>query len=360
MRSLSRAVVFVLTTVAAMFAPSVGTAAESDVWAFLHADQPTVKFYEPARQAAGSPGVRAEVARTGTGSYLVRLRGASSAGVPMVTAVNRAAVHCQVARFAPAGSAEEIRVECYAGTTRADSRFTLSYFASSKSDSGAVGAYGYVFNDQPLLPVHTTAPSHNSAGGPVEIYLDQRTGTWTVRFFGQAFNNIAGNAQVTALGGQPVRCAIVEWYPHALGVDARVRCDKLVPLAGFSPQWTLVYVHERSIVGARSGQFAYLQADQPGASSYVPSQPRNLGSDGFVHSVTRSGAGRYQAQLYGTFKGPDTLQLVVNGDTSDFCNVAGWTPQPGSQPGGLVDVACYTSAGVPKDNWFSFNYFASP
>ncbi len=253
-------------------------------------------------------------------------------------------------------AAEEIMVACYTGSVLADAKFTLSFFWSTGPDSGSPGAYGYVYDNQPKAgTIVNPAVRYNSTGGNVDIYLHD-TGIWTVRFFGQPFNNIGGNVQVSAVGPAPVRCAVIQWYPHVLGADAQVRCDPLSD--GSSPQWTLVYPHERSVVGDRSGFFGYLQANQPTAPIYTPNPDRNRAPDGFLHTVSRSSPGRYQAQIYGPLKEPVTAHLTVNGDTSHFCDIVGWTVRPGQQPAGLVDVACYDNTGVPADNWFSLNYYS--
>jgi hypothetical protein len=262
-------------------------------------------------------------------------------------------------QFRQTGTAEEILVSCYTGVSAADSKFTLSFFWSTAPDSGAPGAYGYVYNEKPKAPVTVNPPvRYNSTGGNVEIYYNQNTGIWTVRFFGQAFNNIAGSVQLSPVGLLPYRCAIFQWYPHVLGADAQVRCDALSEASDGPPQWTLVYMHERAIVGDRSGFFGYLQANQPTALSYTPDPNRNRAPNGFLHTVTRSGPGQYQAQIYGPLKAPNTVHLTVNGDTGAFCDIVGWTMKPESQPAGLVDIACFDVAGVPADNWFSLTYYS--
>ena len=330
-------------------------AAEAQVWAFLVADRPSAQgTYVPVDQTASRTGISASVTRRGTGSYQVSLTGAGGTGVPMVTAVYRAAVHCQVASFAAQGPNEQVNVNCYAGTTPADSVFTLSFFESTPPDSGTPGAYGYVHNNQPTQTTYTNPPGYNSAGGQTHIYYNTNDRIWTVRFFGERFRTDAGNVQLTAMGATPARCAITQWYQHSQGLDAQVRCESTV-----RPQWTLVFAHERSIVGGTSGFFGYLQADQPSSPGvYTPSPPRNRAPNGYTHTVTRSGPGRYQAQVYGPLKEPAALHLTVNRNTDGFCTLTSWTITPSTQPAGRVDLTCYNAAGTPADQWFALNYFA--
>jgi hypothetical protein len=347
-------------------------AAEAQVWAFLYADQPQAQgAYKPVQ--AGSQNVNAMVSRpsadssTNTGRYRVSLSNVGppgTAGIPIVTARNSVGVHCQVAAFGQSGTTETIDVECYAGTVRTDSRFTLSFFASTPPDTQpAAGAYGYVFNNQPTLSDYRTPPGYNSTGGQVHIYRSSSgdTGTgrrwdvWTARFFGANFRNNAGNVQVTPVGTVPARCAVFQWYQHGDGVDAQIRCDRAATAS--PPQWTLVYTHNRSIVGGTTGFFGYLQANDPTAPEYTPTPDRNRAPDGYSHKVTRSGTGQYEVQVFGPLKAPVSLQLSANGHTDNFCTLVSWTITPNVQPAGRVNVTCYDRTGTPADSLYSLNYY---
>ncbi|MBP2319843.1 hypothetical protein JOF56_000228 [Kibdelosporangium banguiense] len=352
-------VVMVITVVTtALMSALPAKAVEAQVWAFLYADRLATASYQPANQAASRPDIRSSVTRTSTGAYRVNITGAGSPGVPIVTAVGGSGVHCQLTRFGQNGTAEDVLVNCYSGMQPRDSKFTLSFFYSAPPDSGAPGAYGYVYNNEPKLTTYVNPPlRYNSTGGNVEIYYNPAAGIWTARFFGQAFINIAGSVQVSSAGPTPARCAIFQWYPHELGADAQVRCDPLSAAAG-PPQWTLVYMHERSIVGDRNGFFGYLQANQPTSPSYTPNPDRNRAPNGLLHRITRSGPGVYQVEIYGPLKAPNTVHLTVNGNTSAFCNIVGWTLKPGSQPAGLIDITCFDANGTPADNWFSLAYYS--
>lgn len=370
MRALAALAALTMTLAAA--APAA--AAEAQVWAFLYADQLQEQgAYKPVQ--AASSGVIAMVSRpssdANTGRYRVSLTNVGSpgaAGVPIVTAANGAGVHCQVASFSLSGTTETIDVDCYAGTVRTDSRFMLSFFKSTPNDSQPmVGAYGYVFDNQPTQSTYNNPPRYNSTAGAVRIFRggsgDTGTGTrwdqWTVRLYGGQFTNNAGNVQVSAVGAQPARCAVVGWGPHADGAEAQVRCDRATTAA--VPQWTLSYTHERSIVGGTSGFFGYLQANQPSSAEYTPDPPRNRAPDGYSHTVTRDGPGRYQVQVYGPLKAPVSLHLSANGNTDNFCNLVSWTLNPNAQPdqpAGLVNLTCYDRAGTPADTLYSLNYYA--
>lgn len=357
-----KALAALLATLVLTTAPGTGAAraAEGETWAFLYADKErSTSTYLPG-QARGRADIVAWVTRSGTGGYTVRLTNAASAGVPVVTAVNGAGVHCQLTSFGRNGADELVRVGCYDRDVPADSEFTLSYFASTAPDSGAAGAYGYVHDDQPALATYADpATRYNSTGGRVEIHRgtgDPRT--WTARFFGQAFSNNAGNVQVSAVGSRPARCGIVRWDPHPLGVDAQVRCDTPAGAAPYTPQWTLAYSHDRSVVGGTTGFFGYLQADQPTAPAYTPSVPRNRAPSGLTHTVRRDGEGRYEAQVYGPLKDSLDAHVSVNGDTDSYCVLAGWTITPGTQPAARVGIACHTANGDPADAWFSLSYYS--
>jgi hypothetical protein len=369
MRALAVVAALVMTLSAAVPAQ----AAEAQVWTFLHADRLQEQgTYTPVQ--SGSQNVIATVSRpsgdsaASTGRYRVSLTNVGppgAAGVPIVTAVNSAGVHCQVAAFGLSGTTETIDVECYAGTVRANSRFMLSFFSSTSPDGRpTVGAYGYVFNNQPTLNDYRTAPRYNSTGGDVHIYragsgdagAGKRWDVWTARFFGGRFRNNAGNVQVTPVGTVPARCAVFQWYQHSQGVDAQIRCDRAATTG--PPQWTLTYTHDRSIVGGTSGFFGYLQANDPTSPDYTPAPPRNRAPDGYSHTVTRSDPGRYQVQVYGPLKAPVSLQVSANGHTDNFCTLTGWTVTPNVQPAGRVDLACHDRNGAPADSLYSLNYYA--
>lgn len=337
-------------------------AAAAAVWVVVYADQETQGVsYKPASQTASRAGISATVSRHGTGSYTVSVANASSPGLPVVTAVNNAGVHCQLSWYYQDddGTTEIIEVACYTGATLTDSEFTLAFFTSTPPDGGGTGAYGYVHDDRPDMADHTPARSYNSTGGAVKIYHTAGTSIWTVRFFGQAFNNTAGNVQVSAVGTTPMRCAVYQWYPvpEVRAVDAQVRCDRLAN-PGYTPQWTLAYTHDRSIVGGTSGFYGYLQANDPAAPAYTPMLPRNRAPETYTHTVSRSGPGQYQAQIYGPLKELVAVHVSVNGNTDSFCNLRNWTVTPNAQPAARVNLTCYNANGVPADNWFSLNYYS--
>jgi hypothetical protein len=349
-----------LMTVMAVSGTNPAQAAEARTWVFLFANQEQATTgYMPGNQSASNSNIQATVSRAGAGSYNVRLANAGATGVPIVTAVNNLGVHCQLTSFFRNGADEMVRVGCYQRDVLTDSKFTLSFFSSTPPDSGAPGAYGYVIDDKPTVATYTNPPSYNSTGGRVEIYHDAKDARiWTARFFGQAFNNIAGNVQVSSYGLMPARCGVFQWYPHALGVDAQVRCDSLSSVTSFTPQWTLVYANDRSVVGGSTGFFGYLQADQPFADFYTPSVPRNRAPNGLTHTISRGGEGRYQAQIYGPIKEPVIAHATVNGHTDSYCTIVNWTITPNTQPAARVDINCYTADGVLTDAWFTLNYYS--
>jgi hypothetical protein len=335
-------------------------AAEGETWVILYADkEKATSAYTPG-QATSRADIQATVSRTGTGSYTARLVDAGASGMPIVTAANSDGVHCQLASFSRSGADELVRVACYDRNVLTDSEFTLSFFASTPPDSGAAGAYGYVLDDQPTLATYVNPSTrYNSTGGRIEIYRStQDPRIWTARFFGQSFNNTAGNVQVSAFGTRPARCGIVQWYPHSLGADAQIRCDNLSGVSSFVPQWTMTYTHDRSIVGGSTGFFGYLQANQPSTDSYTPPPPRNRAPNGLTHTVSRGAVGRYQAQIYGPLKEPVGAHVTVNGNTDKYCTLLRWAVVPTTQPAALVDINCYTAAGEPADAWFSLNYYS--
>lgn len=354
-----KAVVLLATLLLGLLGAAPAEAAEARVWIHLYAEQQGAQgTYVPPQQNSSQPGIQGKVTRLGPGGYRVDLAGAGASGIPMVTAVNSSGVHCQLTSFEQNGTAEVVYVGCYAGEVPTNSKFTLSFFSSTPPDSGADGAYGYVYNNQPALNFYANPPGYNSSGRPIEIYHAVDTNIWTVRFFGDQYNNTAGNVQVTSIGAVPARCAVSQWYPHALGADAQVRCDRPNGNDG-APPWALTYTHDRSIMGGTGGFFGYLQADQPTSPAYTPTEPRNRGQDGYIHTVTRSGTGKYQVQLNGPIKAPVAVQLSVNGNTDNYCVLNNWSLTGGDRPAARVNLSCYNANRNPVDSWYALNYFAS-
>lgn len=331
-------------------------AAEAAVWAFVYADPAGVEEQGAATVSwEASAGVTVGVTRGGTGDYQVRLDGIVSGaanGVPVVTAASGGGRHCQVGTFTSAGSVEVIDVDCYDGVQRADSAFTLTFFSSVGADSQPLtGAYGYVASDR--------AASYNSAGGGVTITPDGSR-AWKVRFAGGTFDNDGGNPQVTGVGTQPVRCAVISWAKYTGGVEVRVRCDKLTNTS-VAPQWTLMYAHERSIIGKPTGIFGYLQAEKPSEAEYQPDIRRNRGPNGQIHTVTRGDPGQYHVEVHGSLKLPVTIHVSAGGDSQSFCVPTHWevlVAEEPEDPTGRVDVSCYNANGDSADSVFMLNYYS--
>lgn len=358
-----RAAVPVATLLMTMLMTVTGTggaqATEGETWAFLYADKETSTATYPPAQATSRSEIQAMATRTGTGTYTVRLANAGASGVPIVTAVNDQGVHCQLSAFFRSAPDEIVRIACYKKDVPTDSKFTLSFF-STPPDSGAAGAYGYVHDDQPTQATYVNpATRYDSTGGRVEINRStQDSRVWTVRFFGQSFNTAGGNVQVSAVGTRPARCGVVGWSRNSVGVDAQVRCDNLSGVTSFTPQWTLVYTHERNIVGGTGGFFGYLQANQPSTDFYTPSAPRNRAPLGLTHTIRRDAVGRYEAQIHGPLKGVVDVHASVNGPTDKYCTLVGWSLTPEEQPAARVGISCRTTDGAPADAVFTLIYYS--
>ena len=342
-------------------------AAEAQRWAFIKADQPTSSFYEPINQARSVAGAdRSSVNRFGVGIYRVRLAGVGGFGVPFVSAANQFGGHCQISDFGSTPFDEQVDVRCYLGTTLADSAFSLVYTEGTPPDSRSSGAYGYALADEPTTAVYTPATQFSSSGQPVTVVARPEPGNYYVRFTGTGFQTLGGNVQVTAFSLLPVRCAVAQWYPHVLGADAQIRCTAPVSGIGVDSPFTVAFAEQRSIIGSSLiGRFGYLFADSPGSIFYFPNLARNRspGGDpgsGSPNTVTRLGVGRYEVGLIAPFASrPDTVQVGVAGFTSDYCTIVDWITNPFARPAVRVGVACYTTNGVPRDNFFTLSYFTT-
>jgi hypothetical protein len=356
MGELRRAVALVALVLSALSMVTVSAQArvQAGGWSFLYADMETAAEYEPTNQA----GVKGSVTKTGTGRYQVDLTAAGAAGIPMVTAVKgetavrEEGVHCQLASF---NSDVRIHVDCYRGAVLTDSRFMLT-FLSPPAGGEADGAYGFVYSG-------ATTMRYPDA---VEVLPETDQGITTVRFHDDAFVNSGGNVQVSAVGSLPARCAVVRWLEEDQDLEdgpemvVEVKCQNLSDQPAFRPQWTLVYTHERSVVGGDGGFFGYLQAEKPDHDGeYTPKPERNYAPFDFKHTVTRSVDGRYRVQVHGPVANKSILHVSANGGSDTFCEVTDFNVAPiNPQRAGTVDVACFDSAWNLVNSKFTLNYYS--
>jgi hypothetical protein len=92
----------------------------------------------------------------------------------------------------------------------------------------------------------------------------------------------------------------------------------------------------------------YVWASQPNNPSYTAATGYEYNSAGGTIAITRSGAGVYQVRFNGMAGAGGVAHASAYGSSS-ICTVASWIQSGGNE---LVNVRCFTSAGVPADSRF--------
>jgi hypothetical protein len=179
-------------------------------------------------------------------------------------------------------------------------------------------------------------------------------GSYVVHFPG--LQSSGGNVQVTAYGSNLANCKVAYWVSTSTEEQVGVVCYSL---AGVS-QDNLFVASFASGRDGSAGLFDFVWADQPTASSYIPStvySEDNNYSLGQSVTITRSGTGSYTVS-FPVFSGPvaaGSVKVTAYGSGSGVCKVGSWGPSGGNE---LVGVQCYSASGAPSDEYFSM-VFAS-
>jgi hypothetical protein len=92
----------------------------------------------------------------------------------------------------------------------------------------------------------------------------------------------------------------------------------------------------------------YVWASQPANPNYVAATGYEYNSAGGSITITRSGAGVYQVRFSGMAGAGGVAHASAYGSSS-ICTVASWVQSGGDE---LVNVRCFTAAGVPADTRF--------
>lgn len=355
-RGLRCLVVVAATVLAGLLPPGAAHAAPSGARgsAFVWANQPSSASYTPsALYQWNSRHVGAAVntiARTGVGSYTVRLPdlGAAS-GVVHVTAYGATTHNCKVVNWFPIGTTQSINVRCFtASGALTDSLYTLSY------TNPGVFAYNlaYVWANQPTTASYVPSLFYqgNSRGGTNRIDR-QGTGSYLVRLPG--LGRPAGHVQVTAYGGGPERCKVGSWGPNGTEQDIRVFCN--APNGGpVDTFFTLTYVRDGNVLGAPvccrpdGHNTAYAWANQPTTATYRPAPAYQFANFGRAITINRLGVGNYAVHPP-VFLGNGNVQVTAYGSGSAQCKVSVWTSAG-------IRVLCFTADGRPADSFYDITF----
>ena len=218
------------------------------------------------------------------------------------------------------------------------------------------GNTGFVWADQPTASSYTPASdySFNSSGGTNTI-TRQGVGNYVVTLPGLRGG---GNPQVTAYGSTAAHCEVASWTKANTTASVNVLCFN--PAGSLSDGYfDLSYTYGvLQTNGTHGADGIYVFANRDGARSYVP------------HNYFRQdGSLNITATRFGPLKGQYSLQ-ITNPDNRPFTTLIGFVTPVGTQgeicdvdeydvySGGFdMDLACYTSSGIPLNTQYSGDYF---
>jgi hypothetical protein len=354
-RVVSAVVGFCLAAALASVLAGAARAAIPDRWGFAYVDKPSVPGIPVLAHQAGSwpAPFKVHVTPGGVGRVFVTFpQIATKGGVVHVTAVSPqlapGPAWCQAQKWAPVGANEVVAVRCYRpGGAAVFVPFSITFESSSKGPIGPGRAFGYVHFE----PTSGIVASFNSTGAANHVVAGP-VGVWNVALPGLGSPTQSGNVQVTAVNAAaPAKCEINGWASNAAAQVFQVRCFN----AGVAPLktgWSLTYHRGRSVVGTQPKAFAYTFDNQPLlAGPYSPVPPAvNFNSLGGLNTVRTAGVGLRFVVFPRVGFLPDDVQVSAFKVGPGFCNLLSLWATPASAATVTVrDVACYTAAGVPKN-----------
>ena len=197
------------------------------------------------------------------------------------------------------------------------------------------------------------SPFYNQSWPGGDGFTVLGTGQYQVVFPGLG-NGTNSDVQVTAVdvGGQPHYCTTAGWG-SSNGTDVIVDVDCFDAGGNLLNADFNVFYQTRS-APPPAGSIAFLWADQPTASSYIPSPTYSYNSTGLgANSITRLSTGVYDAFLPGLFKLGGDAQVTAYGSGAAHCETESWSP---NRSGTNVIVACFDAGGNAADEYFDLSF----
>lgn len=326
--------------------------AQARGWA--RADRPTAASYTPnpafAFNSSGGPIV---ASRSETGVYAIRFAGlggqGESGGSVHVTAYGRGPERCKPAEVDSTGADLVVEVRCFApGGTPVDSRYSLR-FAGPADTAPARRAYAWA--QDPAAARYAPDPTFalNSGGGRIRARR-HALGVYSIRFASLGDSSAPASVVVSATGSGRERCKI--WRAASLGRDFQVRVRCFRPGGQRSDSRYSVGVEwPGTAVPSRRG-FAW--ADNPTATTYVPSPAWSFNGSGGSIRAARTGIGVYSITFAGLGggerQGGHVLVTAFGPDRGVNCKAADWSS---GGPDFTVRVACLAPGGRPVDSRYN-------
>ncbi|MBY0275828.1 hypothetical protein K2Z84_10825 [Candidatus Binatia bacterium] len=209
---------------------------------------------------------------------------------------------------------------------------------------------GWAFADQESAGTYTPSGSFNSASQP-NTAARTSPGSYRVVLGGLGADGVGGIAHATAHQDDASSCNVEGWAPDMGTQQVDVRC---VDGSGAAVDARFDVVWTRPASGPE--RRAYLWADAPTVSDYVPDLTYQFNSTGALNSIMRLSAGTYRATLPGIATGTSVgVMLSAFGSSGARCRVLDYGLDADARFG--VDVECLNAAGSPADTQFTLSAF---
>ena len=304
------------------------------------------------RDRGSSSGGTVQVLRSGVGQYSVRFAGidtddGGNQGIALVTPLASTPRACSVNDWGSNGVRESVSVACFTRTEHpADTPFSLSFLAF-RGMTG-LAAYDWANDPNSASYIPDLNYQYNSTMAKSTIFKDG-TGRWRVGF--PSLGAVGGNVQVNAYGSSPEACRVVSFGTSAGDENVHVFCNDL-PGGPTDTRYTVLWERGMGLKGHGVGAVAYLLADHPSSSSYVPAAATRFSSAGKAPRVFREGVGRYIAKLPGMPLGGG-VQITAYGDHEKRCVASSIRRNHLPQK---IGVRCFAVDGHPADSRFTLSY----
>jgi hypothetical protein len=348
-RTLRLGVGLTAATLLITMVPSVASAAPPDTWGYAVVREPGRASYTlPDKDRWSNPAGLVKVQRTGKGRHVVHFDGLTmEEGNVQVTALSGDGGICHLEAFDGGIAGLDVLVWCFSrGGVRRDVAFIVNAIASFNQDDGPQTAYLYSGSS---IGSWTPSRDNFSTAGPPGMITRASAGRYEVRF--ADIDDSGGNVQVVAAGSKAYTCRIKGWSQDGNDHVGQVVCRNRSGVPS-DTHFSYLFTNDEGMKGAWGPSYAYLMADKPKKTNYVPSAWRRSADPASRPHVRRLSKGRYLAKLPSMPLG-GAVQVTPMGFGKGRCNVSGIRKTGAPQ---RIGVRCFKLNGAPLDTRFSLSY----
>jgi hypothetical protein len=216
------------------------------------------------------------------------------------------------------------------------------------------GRWGYVWANSPSAAIgvpYTPATAYNrSSSGAFNTVTRTAVGVYTVRFVGAG--GAGGMVNVTAWGSLNTNCKVSFWGASGNDETATVRC-----FTGAGVATDAFFSASYAAPKQNPGDIGFVWANNATSAAYTPSLGFQFNSSGATNTIVRSGVGNYLVYLPWLGNAASGhVKVTAYGSDSNICKVGWWGQQGGLR---IINVLCYTAAGVAADSLYTLTYVSS-